>query len=454
LQGKLHARLDEYITKDFYLRFDGLAEKYYALKIDGLINSELVNMDYTIQTQRFPSHICTIEDNVSVQGHINGPFSMLRIRGKGTVLDGNISYDGIKKSKHFEDVKLQLNNIHALKLSTLLGFPNFIAGKADIVADFVHIGQDKYQGTIDYKHTNKNYKNVPFSAHSKININEERQTFTSNIQLGNTNIELSRGVRDAKYKISSAFFSVYSKNLAQLEEVLGQKYLGAFNAIGNISYKDDIEIRGITKTFGGIIDFLYKDNFLILDLEKSSLNSILALFTPEPLLDANTIGSINYDYKKKLLLADMKLTDAKFMPSKLTDSVLDKSGIDMMKETFSHSSLKANYQNKVLNGNVHLKSDTSFFMLNNIHMDYKQKTINAHFDIKMQEEEFKGKIYGSLDDPKINIDMQKLLKYQMDKQLDTYMGKGNRKLIESMPMGSTAKDMATDIGGGFMDIFF
>jgi len=41
----------------------------------------------------------------------------------------------------------------------------------------------------------------------------------------------------------------------------------------------------------------------------------------------------------------------------------------------------------------------------------------------MQKQEFTGKVYGSIDDPKVNLNMQKLIQYQMDKQLDAMMGK-------------------------------
>ena len=224
--------------------------------------------------------------------------------------------------------------------------------------------------------------------------------------------------------------------------------------MGNVSYKDKFQIRGLTKTFGGMIDFLYKDDMLLVDVEGSSLKNMLSLFTDKPLFDATVIGNINYDYTKKLLLVASKLKNAKFQPSKLIDTVYEKSGVNMLRETFSNSTLNARYQNKILEGNVDLKNDTAHFRLNNILLNNEYKTVNALFDINMQKQEFTGKIYGTLDNPKINLDMQKLLKYQINKQMDTYMGKGNRKLMESMPMGGTVKDMATDMGGGFMDMFF
>ena len=50
--------------------------------------------------------------------------------------------------------------------------------------------------------------------------------------------------------------------------------------------------------------------------------------------------------------------------------------------------------------------------------------------------------------------MQKLIRHEMDKQLDSIMGEGNRKMMENMPMGDVAKDVASGMGGAFMGMFF
>jgi hypothetical protein len=351
-------------------------------------------------------------------------------------------------------VNIYLKNIHALKFATLLGEPTLPSGIANISANFTQLSKKNYLGIIVYKLTQSKYKSLPLSVDAHIDVNNDIQTFTSAIDLGNTCIELSNGRREADKNKQSAFFTVSTKDLTQLEGVLGEKYIGSFYAAGNVSYDNKLTIRGITKTYGGVIDFLYKNDMLIMDLEQTSLKNILLLFAQKPLLDASTTGTINYNYKEKLLLVDTKLENAKFEHTNIVDSVFAKSGVNLLKETFPQSTLNARYQNKILKGNINLKSPTSFFILNNIIVDNNTKSVNAFFDFKMQKQEFTGKIYGFIDHPKINLNMQKLLKYQMDKQLDTYMGKGNRKMMESMPMGGMAKDMATDIGGGFMDMFF
>ena len=87
-------------------------------------------------------------------------------------------------------------------------------------------------------------------------------------------------------------------------------------------------------------------------------------------------------------------------------------------------------------------------------MNTNNNTINAYFDFKMQEQEFSGKVYGALDDPEVDLNMKKLIRHKMDEQMDSIVGKGNRKMMEKMPMGEAAKDAASGVAGGFMGIFF
>ena len=454
LEGEVYARLDDYITQDLYLNFDGIVEKHYALKLDGIVNKDFINMDYILNSKRLPSHICTIEDNLTVKGHVNGSFSHLRIRGKGTALNGTIHFDGVKKGSSLEDVTLKLKEIHALKLSTLLGQPMLPSGKANVDLYFSYFSTDKHQGKIDYTLKKGTYKSLPLTIDATIDMNNTQHTFRADINLTDTKINITKGIYDLDKHLATVFYTIDTKDLSTLEPLLGHKYLGAFYAIGDISYKDSLEVRGLTKSYGGITDFLYKKDMLYIDLQGISLGSFMKIFPYPPLLDATVNGHINYDYTKKRLLVKTDLKNAKFVPSELIHTIYQKSGINMLKETFTNSTLNASYQNKILLGDLKLANQTSYFSLTNTRMDANNNTINAVFDFKMQQQEFSGKVYGSLANPQINLNMQKLLRYQMDKQLDTYMGKGNRKMMDAMPMGSTAKDVAADVGGGFLDMFF
>jgi len=126
----------------------------------------------------------------------------------------------------------------------------------------------------------------------------------------------------------------------------------------------------------------------------------------------------------------------------------------MSRETFDNCYLDLTYHNAVILGTLKLENKRSHVKLSSAKMDFTNNTVNAYFDFKMQKQEFTGKVYGSLYDPKVNLNMQKLIQYQMDKQLDAMMGKNNRKMMNKIPMAPMAKDMAAGMGASFIKVFF
>jgi hypothetical protein len=154
------------------------------------------------------------------------------------------------------------------------------------------------------------------------------------------------------------------------------------------------------------------------------------------------------------MVVNTKLKNAKFLHSVLVSNIYKKADVNMLVEEFDDSTLEATYQNNILVGDLKLANNRGHFYLTNTIMNTDKNTINAYFDFKMQEQEFSGKVYGALDDPEVDLNMQKLIRHKMDKQMDSMVGEGNRKMMEKMPMGEAAKDAASGVAGGFMGIFF
>jgi uncharacterized protein Smg (DUF494 family) len=458
--GKTYIRLAGYGTgisynlQDTYLKFDGSFDTHYHLKLNGLLGDTFINMDYGLQSKRFPGPIVTIEDEIDIQGHLNGPYARLHLQGKGKALDGHIRYEGTKVGEQLENLTLVMDDIRALKLSTLLGYPKLPDGKVDIAADFDYLGMEKRKGKLSYTLRKSIYADLPLTLSSQIRIKDSNQTFNADITLGNAQLKLTEGKYNSETNLSSAFYTLKVKELNAFETLIGFKYKGPFSATGQIDYVDTVEIRGLSKTFGGMMDFLYKKERLTIDLKEVSIKSMMNLFPYTQILDADATGNINYDFKKTLLLVDTNLTNARFLHTDLVDTIYKKSQVNVLHEVFDDSTLTLRYQNDLLLGDLQLENDEGSFSLTNTKINTRKNTINAYFAFDMQEQEFSGKVYGSMDHPKINLDMQKLIQREMDKQLDGIMGKKSRKLMESMPMGGVAKDMATEVGASFMGIFF
>ncbi|MGB5505823.1 MAG: hypothetical protein WBM70_03950 [Sulfurovum sp.] len=441
-------------VQDTYLRFNGTFNTHYNVRLNGLFNDNWVNMDYALNTARFPSHICTIEDDVNISGHLNGPFSQLHISGKGKALNGTVTYDGTKVDDKVENLTLSMKNIHALKLSTLLGQTTFPHGRSDIEADFEYLGEKSKKGNLVYTFKKGTLSKLPFTMKAQINVDNAKQTFAADMTLANAKINISEGSRDADANLTTAFYVIDVKDLTEFEELLGFRYHGPLYAMGEATHTKHLKLQGVSKTFGGILDFVYEKDKLNIDLTEVSFKRFMTLFPHPILLDGDTTGKINYDFIQKRMIVKTNLKNAKFLPSDMVSTIYKKSQVNMLVEEFDYSTLEAIYQNDILRGDLKLESDNSSFYLTNTTLNTEKNTIDAYFDFKMQDQEFTGKVYGSVDDPKVNLNMQKLIRHKMDKQMDSMVGEGNRKMMEKMPMGEAAKDAASGVAGGFMGVFF
>lgn len=440
--------------QDTYLRFNGTFNKHYKLTLNGLINDSWANMDYALSASRFPSHVCTIEDDIDLTGHVNGLFSRLHISGEGKALDGHISYDGIKINDGLENFTLDMDGIHSVKLSTLLGQKTFPKGRADLHADFKYLAKENKKGTLIYSLEKSTLDKLPFSLHTQINVDNSKQTFAADITMANAEINITKGSRDTDANTTSAFYIIDVKDLAPFEKLFGYQYQGPFYAMGEATHHKHFKIQGLSKTFGGMLDFAYEKDILDIDLNDVSFKQFMGLFPVQILIDGDTTGKIKYDFIKKRMIVDTKLKNAKFLQSDLVSNIYKKADVNMLVEVFDDSTLEASYQNDILQGDLKLANDRGHFYLTNTIMNTNKNTINAYFDFKMQEEEFSGKVYGALDDPEVDLNMKKLIRHKMDEQMDSMVGKGNRKMMEKMPMGEAAKDAASGVAGGFMGIFF
>ena len=455
LKGKLHLKLDKYTSSnDTYINFDGLIQKHYAVTLKGMVNEKWASMDYSIKAGRLPSHLCTIVDDVNLTGHVNGALKRLHIEGKGSMLNGTVRYEAVKVGEKLEDAHVVLKDIHAQKLSTLFGHPELPFGKVDLDAQFDVLSKTRNKGELHYVLRKSSLYTLPFSLDAKVEVDDKEQHFTADLTLASATAKLTKGYHQADTNTTHAFYTLDVKDLKALEPLFGYTYKGPFYAMGTVDYAQTFKAHGLSKTFGGFTEFNYDKDKLDIDLSKVSLKHIMNLFPYPLLLDAQTTGKIRYDFKKEDLKVNANLTNAKFQYSDVIDTIYKKSGVNMLKETFTHSTLDAHYHKDVLLANLIMENEHSHFSLTNAQMNSKNNTINAFFDVDMQKQAFSGKVYGSLDNPKVNLNLQKLIRHEMDKQLDSIMGEGNRKMMQNMPMGGVAEDVASGMGGAFMGIFF
>lgn len=429
-------------------------EKKAKLILTGYIDDSLLNMDYTLTSECIASDVCKIDDHIDINGHAEGPFFRLYISGKGNAMDGNVTYHFLKSTDKVEDLNLMMNEVNSTKLLTLLGQDNLIKGKADVAVEFSLMDKNTKRGSIIYEVKDNNFSGLPLNLHTQINIIDMKHTFGIDITSPYLKLNISNGHYDQERKLADAFYTLDIKDLSKLEALLGYKYLGKFYAMGKMRYGQYLSISGLSRSFGGMIDYLFEKEGLKVKLEAVSFLDFMSLFPYPPMLTADATGDIYYNFVQKTMVVNTTLENAKVVHTQLIDVIHKKSGVDMRQEIFHNSILDASYHKGLLLGDIKLSNKESHLFLTSIMMNTNKNTIDAYFDFDMQKQAFSGKVYGSVDKPEVNLDMQKPIKYQMDKQLDSVMGKKNRQIMEQIPMGGVAKDMAAGMGASFMGMFF
>jgi len=428
--------------------------KKAKLALWGHLDDSLVAMDYTLTSDCIATDICEIDDDIHISGHVEGPFTKLSLTGKGTALDGNVTYSAIKYPDKAEDVAIQMRDVNSSKLLKLLGQTAVIKGKANTNINFSLMAEHHKNGHITYDVKDRNFKGIPLDLHTKVDIVDEKHTFIIDVQSPYFTLNVLKGQYNQEKKRANASYILDVKELSKLETLLGYKYKGQFFARGEVSYDTFVKITGLSKSFGGITEFIFERDGLKIHLENILLEEMMHLFPFTPMLTAHVTGDIYYNLIQETLVVNTKLNNAKFIHTKLVDVIREKSKVNLLKESFNDSPLDLVYHDSQILGELRLKNEHNHIYLTSAKIDTNESNINAYFDFKVQKQEFSGKIFGSLDKPNVNLNMQKLIRYQMDKQVDKMIGKNNRKIMENMPMGGVAKDVATDVGASFIKVFF
>jgi hypothetical protein len=347
-----------------------------------------------------------------------------------------------------------MEKIHSLKLSTLLGQNTFPMGRANISAHFKELKETNKEGQLTYTLPESTIDNLPFTLQTQIDIKDNQQHFIANVTLDNAELNITKGYRDTDANLTSAFFVLNVKELSPMKTLLGYEYRGPLYVMGEATYQNGFQAKGLSKTFGGMSEFVLENNQLKLHLSNVSFARFIHLFPVPTLLDGLTTGDILYDFTNKQMEVNTILEKAKFLPSDLVSNLYNKANVNLLVEEFNDSTLVAHYNNEILTGDLQLSNEKSHFFLTNTVIQSAQNRISGNFDINMQEQEFSGKLFGALNDPQIDLNMQKLIKHKMDEQMDSMVGKSNREMMESMPMGDTAKDAVSGAAGAFMKMFF
>ena len=244
-------------------------------------------------------------------------------------------------------------------------------------------------------------------------------------------IYFTNGTYNKKRETLYAQYTLHIDDLEFFEQELKHKYSGSLNAKGLLSYNNGFKFDGDSDKFGGNLHFYYDKDGIEIRFKNVSLIKILKSHNYPTMLKARVFGKADYHAKDNLLIFDTKLKQAQFLKSKITDIILAKTKIDMLSQVYNHSSFEGAYRKSRLFATLKIDDGHhEHLYLKDIRINSKTKNINSQFEIRMQNQEFFGKIYGTLEKPEVSLNIGRLMQYQLRKGIGAFLGKENSKELK------------------------
>ena len=405
------------------IKINGTAD----LSLKGNSDSDNMDMSYHLRGESFKWSGQHVLHPINLKGTLNGKLSELLIKGEGEVFYGETNYSFIKKSTSVEELEVLLNDISSNHLVKFLKYDLELKGDMDVILNFEHFSSFRKKGkaTISMKKATmpKVSGEVEFSLDGTIGYRDLLRDFFVDIDSDIGKLRVANGYYNKSAGLMKAEYGLRINDLSDFEKFLGHEYKGTFDTAGNVKYETEkLSLIGDTNTYGGLLKYNYKNNYLEIEFNAVSLEKLLRQISFPALLSSKVYGTASYDIEEDIVLVNTKLKETRFRRTKMTDKVYELTDIDILKDVYDNSLLTGGYQNSILTSFLQIDNGINHLYLRNTQMNSKTNKITADFEVAIDGQEFVGEIYGTLEDPKVNLDISKLIRYQINKKIENFFG--------------------------------
>ncbi len=426
------------------------------LFLNGNAQRDNILMDYHLQGNGFRWNNYNITEPVNLKGKMNGTVSQLYITGEGNAFYGNTKYSFLKKSNRFESLHVNLKEVSAEHLLKFLKYDVNIKGKIDANMEFEYFSPFRKKGSA---HINMNKilisklsDTLPFDIDVEVVYKDLLRNFFLNVTSTEGELHISEGYYNKSASILKANYILKIKELSYFSKLLKHKYNGAFNTMGTMKQElGKLSLKGTTKSYEGMIKYVYQNEELRAELKAVSLEKVLRQLSFPPLLSAKIHGVASYDLKDEIVLLNTKLKETRFRRTNITNVLQNLTGIDVLKDVYDDSVFTAGYQDSILTSMLRIDNGINHLYLNKTSMNSKTNAVTGEFDLFINEQELLGEIYGTLDDPKVNLDMSQLIRYQVNKKINNFFG--TNKPLNKKNTKSKLKNIKKKTGEFLENIF-
>ncbi len=173
-------------------------------------------------------------------------------------------------------------------------------------------------------------------------------------------------------------------------------------------------IIGSSSTFDGLLTYKYNQDTLTFHLDGLSLVKLLYFFSYPPILSAKVYGNVDDDIKNRVIRFDTKWIETKFRKTELTDKIFTLTGIDILQESYDNSSFLGAYQDSTLYANLKIDNgEGRHLYFTDLRLNSKTDLISSKIEFGIVGRKLYGKLGGTLKEPKVSIDIKRVIKSQL-----------------------------------------
>jgi hypothetical protein len=342
--------------------------------------------------------------------------------------------------------KVDISALSVEKVLALMGLPVYVKGTIDSDIDFTNL--DPEEGTFTLKSSKlvtqpdamKKLTGEPFTMTAVV---ESSGTFKEGKGHINTTVTSSVGdmtldnmVYDAQNQTLKSDYTIDIPSLKEVRPLTGQTLYGPLLLKGKLSKDKIVKITGATTSLGGKIDYTLTGDDFVSTISSVPLENILGTLGYKKNFLGSASGKATYNLKRKTGVVDLDIASFQIKPSNLTSVISMAIGKDPARVIFSSTKFHADIKGDITDYTLHAIGTRSSIDITEGRLNKANNTNTAKFKFVYEKHTVRGKIKGSVNDPKITVDAGSLLKDKVDekvqKKIDEVLGDKAGELLKGL----------------------
>jgi hypothetical protein len=228
-------------------------------------------------------------------------------------------------------------------------------------------------------------------------------------------------ISDKKLKMA---YDVNISDLSRLQPITKQKLYGSMFLRGEVKH-DATEsiITGKTNDLDGELNFQLNNGHFTLQMDKLSIEKIMALLHYPSVFKALVIGEGEYNLEEKKGVLVSTFLEAKLLPNNFIKLIKEFNGLDLSKEKFEESNLTATIDGEHIDFDFIAQNDKTHIEVSPAYLEQDKHYINAHYLVEVEDKDVGGQIVGDISNPEINIDSSKFIQREVTKAIEKHSDK-------------------------------